>query len=83
MDSTLPAAVPPPYQSRRGWLITFGVIEILMGCVFLLMILFMAIIFLGPVAAKIPPSAMAPGPMSPRVLMVFAGLQYGLLVLLR
>ena len=82
MDSTLPAAVPPPYQSRRGWLIAFGVIEILMGCVFLLMVLFMAIIFLGPVAAKIPPSAMAPGPMSPRVLMVFAGLQYGLLAAL-
>jgi hypothetical protein len=57
----------------------FGVIEIMMGCAFLLMILFSAFIFLGPAAAKMPPSAMATGPMSPRVLMVFAGLQYGLM----
>ena len=78
MDSTLPVAVPPPYKSRRGWLIAFGVIEILMGCAYLLMILFMAFVFFGPPAARMPPSAMATGPMSPRVLMVFAGLQYGL-----
>jgi len=43
------------------------------------MILFSAFIFLGPAAAKMPPGAMVPGPMSPRVLMAFAGLQYGLM----
>jgi hypothetical protein len=50
-----------------------------MGCAFLLMIVFSAFIFLGPAAASIPSHAMAPGPMSPVVLMVFAALQYGLL----
>jgi len=79
MDSTPPVAVPSPYQSRRGWLIAFGVIEILMACAFLLMLLFSAFIFLGPAAAKMPQGAMATGPMSPRVLMVLVGLQYGLL----
>ncbi len=74
MDSTLPVAVPAPYKSRRGWLIAFGVIEILMGCAFLLMILFSAFVFFGPVAARMPPSAL-----SPRILMAFVGLQYGLL----
>ena len=78
MDSTLPVAVPPPYKSQRGWLIAFGVVEILMGCASLLMILFMAFVFFGPTAARMPPGAMATGPMSPRVLMLFAGLQYGL-----
>jgi hypothetical protein len=79
MDSTLPVAVPPAYPSRRGWLIAFGVIEILMGCAFLLMIVLSAFAFLGPAAAKMPPNAMAPGPMSPLVIMVLVGLQYGLL----
>jgi len=74
MDSTLPVAVPSPYKSRRGWLIAFGVIEILMGCSFLLMILFSVIAFLRPAAAKMPSSQI-----SPRALMVFVGLQYGLL----
>jgi hypothetical protein len=74
MDSTLPVAVPSPYKSRRGWLIAFGVIEILMGCSFLLMILFSVIIFLGPAAAKMPSTQI-----SPRALMVFVSLQYGLL----
>jgi hypothetical protein len=79
MDSTLPVAVPPAYPSRRGWLIAFGIIEILFGCSFLLMIVFSAFIFLGPVGAKMPPSPMGPSPMSPLVLMVFAAFQYGLL----
>jgi hypothetical protein len=39
MDSRPPVAVASPYKSRRGWLIAFGVIEILIGCSFLLMIL--------------------------------------------
>jgi hypothetical protein len=74
MDPTLPVAVPSPYKSRRGWLIAFGVIEILMGCSFLLMILFSAIAFLGPAAAKMPPNVM-----SPSALMFLVGLQFGLL----
>jgi hypothetical protein len=74
MDSLLPVAVPVLYKSRRGWLIAFGVIEILMGCAFLLMILFSAFIFLGPVAAKMPPNAF-----SPPVLMAIVGFQYGLM----
>lgn len=79
MDSTLPVAVPSPYKSRRGWLLAFGVIEILMGCLFLLMILFSAYIFFGPPAAKMASGAMAAGPMSPHALLAFAGLQYGLM----
>src|SRR5208283_5569806 len=79
MDSTLPVAVPPPYKSRRGWLIAFGAIEILMGCAFLLMILFSALVFFGPVAAKMPPGAMSSGPMSRTALIAFAVLQYGLM----
>ena len=39
MDSSLPVAVPPPYKSRRGWLIAFGVVELLMACLFLLVLL--------------------------------------------
>ena len=31
-------APPPPYKDRRGWLIVFGVVEILIGCLMLLMI---------------------------------------------
>jgi hypothetical protein len=74
MDSTLPVAVPSPYKSRRGWLIAFGVVEILMGCLLLLMILVSAFAFLGPAGARIPP-----GPISPRGLMALVGLQYGLI----
>ena len=74
MDSSLPAAVPVLYKSRRGWLIAFGVIEILIGCAFVLMIVVSAFAFLGPVAAKMPPNAF-----SPRVLMALVGFQYGLM----
>jgi hypothetical protein len=74
MDSALPVAVPSTYKSRRGWLIAFGVIEILIGCSFLLMILFSVIAFLGPAAARMPSRQI-----SPRALMVLVGLQYGLL----
>jgi len=74
MDSTLPVAVPSPYKSRRGWLIAFGVIEILMACAFLLLILLSVIAFLGPAAARMPSSQI-----SPRALMVLVGLEYGLL----
>jgi hypothetical protein len=74
MDSRFPVAVPSPHKSRRGWLIAFGVIEILIGCSFLLMILFSVIAFLGPWAAPMPSS-----PISPHALMALLGLHYGLL----
>jgi len=79
MDSTPPVAVPSPYENRRGWLIAFGVIDILMGCAFLLLILFLAITFLGPAAAKMPSGAMPSGLISRPALMAIVGLQYGLM----
>ena len=74
MDSRLPVVVPSPYKRRRGWLIAFGVIEILIGCFFLLLILFSILAFVGPTAAPMPS-----GPISPHALMALLGLQYGLL----
>ena len=72
MDSSLPVAVPLPYKSRRGWLITFGVVELLIACLFLLVLLLSFFAFLGPRAARMPS-----GPMSPAMMMAFAGLEYG------
>jgi len=79
MDSSLPVAVPVPYKSRRGWLIAFGVVEILIGVAFLLMLSFMMFFLLGPAAARMPPNAMSAGPISRPVLAAMAGLQYGLI----
>ena len=77
MDSIV--AAPPPYKSRRGWLIAFGVVEILFGCLFLLMIALSAFAFFGPAAAGMPPGAMAVAPVSRSTLMVLVALQYGIL----
>jgi hypothetical protein len=74
MDASMPVAVPIPYKSRRGWLIAFGVIEILIACGFLLMLLFSAFMLLGPMADNMPKGAF-----SPSVLMIMGGFQYGLL----
>jgi hypothetical protein len=74
MDSTLPVAVPPVYKSRRGWLIAFGVIEILIGCAFLLMIVASAFAFLGRAGASMPA-----GPISRPALLAIVGLEYGFL----
>ncbi len=79
MDSTLPVPVPPSYKNRRGWLIAFGVIEILLGCFFIFMIGFSAYAFFGPPAARMPPGAMSAGPISRTTVMVFMGVQYGVL----
>ncbi len=78
MDASLPVALPVHYESRRGWLIAFGVIEILMGCAFLLMLLSMAIYFLEPTAGGMPPGASSAGPFSQRSILVLALLEYGL-----
>ena len=74
MDSTPPGAVANPHKSQRGWLMAFGVVEILMGGAFLLMIVFSAIVFLGHAGATGPPAAM-----SPVALVIFAALQYGVM----
>ena len=71
MDSTLPVAVQPSYKSRRGWLIAFGILEILIGGAFLLVLAFSAFLFLGHAGANLPPN-----PMSPHVLMVFVTVEY-------
>ena len=71
MDSTLPVAVQPSYKSRRGWLIAFGILEILIGGAFLLVLAFSAFLFLGHAGANLPPN-----PMSPHVLMVFVAVEY-------
>jgi len=74
MDTTLSASNQPPYKNQRGWLIAFGVVEILIACAFLLMLLFSAIMFFGPLASRI-----ASGPFSPAAMMAFTGLQYALM----
>jgi len=79
MDASLPGAVPVPCKSRRGWLIAFGVIEILLGCGFLLMIALSAFVFLGPAVSKMPANSMPAGPFSRLAIMAMVGLQYGAL----
>jgi len=37
-DGVIPVVAPPPYKNRRGWLVAFGIFEILIGCVLLLLI---------------------------------------------
>jgi len=39
----IPPAVPS-YKDRRGWLVAFGVIEILIACFFLMMVVLMAVV---------------------------------------
>lgn len=62
---------PPPYKNRRGWLIAFGVVEILIGCFFLLMIALVAF------AVASGPQTEA-GPMSPRAAMAMVATTYGI-----
>jgi MFS family permease len=46
MSITPSPSLPLPYKNRRGWLIAFGVIEILMGLGCLLLATFMMLVFL-------------------------------------
>jgi hypothetical protein len=40
-DGVVPVAPPPPpYKNRRGWLVAFGILEILIGCVLVALIAF-------------------------------------------
>jgi hypothetical protein len=41
---SLPFSPTPAYKDRRGWLIAFGVLEILIACFFLFMVLFMVLV---------------------------------------
>ena len=71
MVLTSPVAGPPPFKSRRGWLIVFGVVEILMGCTFLLILALSAFVFLGPAAARMPSSGIPRG-----AILAFVGIEY-------
>jgi hypothetical protein len=42
MSTDLPSQLPPPLKNRRGWLIAFGVVEILIACFCLLLLALMA-----------------------------------------
>jgi hypothetical protein len=59
-----PAA--PAFKDRRGWLVAFGVVEILIACFFLLMVVFMTIVM--------PSMPMPPGqPELPKGIFAIAG----------
>jgi hypothetical protein len=43
MSPSLPVKLPAPFKNRRGWLIAFGVIEILIACFCLLLVALMVV----------------------------------------
>lgn len=68
---------PPAYKDRRSWLIVFGVVEILIGCVMLLMI---AVVLFG---MRHLPETPTPSPfVSPTAMMTIAAAFYGALAVL-
>src|SRR5438270_1418036 len=74
MDELQPSApqssAPLPYKNRRGWLIGFGIVQILIACFFLLMTAIMAF---G--VASLP--KMSPGrPALPTAMLYVAALMY-------
>jgi len=75
MSPVLPAPSPAPLKSRRGWLIAFGVIEILIACFCLLLVALMAVAVLtlshGNQPAGAPELPTAPAIM---VVVVYGGL---------
>lgn len=77
MTPDLPVPQPPSYKNRRGWLIAFGVVEILIACLFLLMIVG-ALLLPSPAAAPGSP----PPPMSPVALKAFLTIFYSGIALL-
>ncbi len=78
MENAAPQSITAPYEDRRGWLIAFGVIDILFGCGFLLMLGLVAFAFLGPFATTMAGSAAPRGPMPKSFLVAAVFLQYGL-----
>ncbi len=69
-DASATLVPPPPFKDRRGWLIAFGIVEILIGCFFLLMIA----LALFALSHNPPP---ANGPVSPRATMAAVVVMYG------
>jgi hypothetical protein len=57
MSPDLPSQSPPPFKNRRGWLIAFGVIEILIACLCLLFVALMVVGFVALSHAKRPAGA--------------------------
>ncbi len=74
MASNAPIALPKSYPSRRGWLIAFGIVEILIAGGFVLMILVTALGLYGPAHRTTAPNGFRPG-----VVMVVVGAEYAVL----
>lgn len=81
-DNSVVIAPPPPlpYKDRSGWLLAFGIFEIMIGCVMLLMIA-VTIFGMSQVGRVTPPPSVGPTP-SPAMLITFAALFYGALAVL-
>ncbi len=79
MDALTPEIPPTPYKNRRGWLIAFGIFEILMGCFSLLLFGFFIFAFYGAVASG-GSFSNGPGGSSMRpVMLALAFVQYGVM----
>jgi hypothetical protein len=77
-DGVVPVA-PPPYKNRRGWLVAFGIFEILIGCVLLGMIA-LSVFAMRMASAAPPPTVPCIPP--PAVVMAIIAVFYGLLAVL-
>jgi len=81
-DGALPVVAPPPYKNRRGWLVAFGIFEILIGCVMLGMIALSVFAMRMASAAPAAPPPTIPGVPPPAVVMAIIAVFYGLLAVL-
>ena len=73
MSTDLAAPLPAPLKNRRGWLIAFGIFQILIGCFCLLMLAFLLISLPTISHASRTPGA----PELPTIAVVMAFLVYG------
>jgi hypothetical protein len=75
MASELPVQTPPSFPKRRGWLIAFGVVEILIACFFLLALIgiYVAFVHLGDNSMP-PPNAMSKSGMLILSTVIYGGL---------
>ncbi len=78
-DAPVVVAPPPapPYKDRRSWLIVFGVAEILIGCLMLMMIAFL---LFG--MRHLPETSSTPSPISPTAMLSIGIAFYGALAVL-